>query len=57
MTGSSYRVELSLLRERREIPTVFFERLIGALGILARDALAAPDGGGRLEKPFAREAR
>ena len=56
LVAADDRVELALLGERGEIPTVLLEGLVGALGSLARHPLAAPDGGRRLEQLFAREA-
>ena len=56
LVAADDRVELALLGERGEIAPVLLERLVGALGRLARHALAAPDGRRRLEELLAREA-
>ena len=49
------RVELARLGERGEIAAVLLERLVGALGILARDLLAAPHVLERLEQRVTRD--
>ena len=51
MTG----IELVLSRERGEVAPVFFERLVGGLGIGAGDALVAAHLGQRLEEVIAPE--
>ena len=56
LVAADDRVELALLGERGEIAPVLLERLVGALGRLARHALAAPDGGQGLEQLVLGEA-
>ncbi len=56
LVAADDRVELALLGERGQIAPVLLERLVGALGRLARHALAAADGGERLEQLLPGEA-
>ena len=41
LVAADHRIELALARELGQVATVALERLIGALGVLARDALRA----------------
>ena len=50
------RIELALARELGQVAAVPFERLVGAFGILAGDALRPADRGQRLEDRVARDA-
>ena len=55
LVASDDRIELPLLRERREIATVLLERLVGALGILRGHALPAAHVLERREQRLARD--
>ena len=48
LVAADDRIELALARQLGEVAAVALERLIGALGILAGDALRAADAGQRL---------
>ena len=44
LVAPDHRIELALARQVRQVAAVALERLIGALGVLARDALRSADG-------------
>ena len=54
--AADHRIELALARELGQIAAVAFERLVGALGILAGDALRAADARQRRKDLVARQA-
>ena len=49
LVAADHRIELALARQFGEVAAVALERLVGALGILARDALRPAHGGHRLQ--------
>ena len=55
LVAADHRVELSLLGGLGQVAAELLERLVGALGILARDALAAAHVCERLEQGVARQ--
>ena len=57
LVAADHRVELPRLGERREVAAVLLERLVGALGVLRRHALAAAHLLERREQRVARDER
>ena len=54
---SDHRVQLALAGQSRQVATVFFQRLVGSLGILAGDTLASSDLLESRQQPIPRQSQ